>query len=141
MLSIKRLTSTAIIPDKAHSDDAGFDLYSDEENVVILPGKRKCVKTGIAVKIPDDCYGRIAPRSGLSVNYEIDVGAGVIDKNYRGEILVCLINFSDKPFIATRGMKIAQLICEKILYPIIKTVETLDETNRGTDGFGSSGYY
>lgn len=141
MLLIKRLTPTTIIPTKAHEDDAGFDLYSDEDTVIILPRTRKCIKTGISVKIPNECYGRIAARSGLSINNEIDVGAGVVDKNYRGEILICLINSSYKTtFTVNRGMKIAQLICEKIAYPIIKVVETLDETNRGYKGFGSSGW-
>lgn len=137
-LFIAKRTPTARVPTKAHDGDAGYDIYSDED--VVIPAKdRVVVSTGISVKVPNDCYGRIASRSGLSCISKIDVGAGVIDKNYRGQLCVCLINSNTSPFTVTKGMKIAQLICEKISYPELFVVDSLDDTSRGESGFGSSG--
>lgn len=138
VLSVKRINSSAILPSKAHEDDVGYDLYADEE-VTINPRDRKLVKTGLQIKVPSDCYGRIAPRSGLATQYKIDVAAGVVDKNYRGEVCVCLVNCSDVPVKLYRGSRIAQLICEKVRYPELIEVENLDETDRCSSGFGSSG--
>lgn len=137
-LRVQKLTETAIVPTRAYSGDVGNDLYSDEE-IVIPPWSRKLVRTGIAVAIPEGCYGRVAPRSGLSCN-NIDVGAGVIDRGYRGEVKICLINSSDQEFRVSKGMKIAQLVCEKVEYPQIVCVDMLDDTDRSDGGFGSSGY-
>ena len=97
------------------------------------------MKTGISVAIPEGCYGRIAPRSGLAVKRFIDVGAGVIDADYRGEIGVVLFNHSDEDFVVKPGDRIAQLILEKIETPTVKEAEELPDTKRGTDGFGSTG--
>lgn len=138
MLLVKRLTQTAILPTKAHADDVGYDLYSDED-ALIPAHTRAVIKTGLAIRVPSDCYGRIAPRSGLATKYEIDVGAGVIDKGYRGHVMICLINSSNKDFEVMYGMKIAQLICEKVSYPEMREVSELDSTIRGNSGFGSSG--
>lgn len=148
-LFVKKLTETALVPTRAyacefdgstkvHYQDAGCDLYSDED-IQIQPLSRVLVKTGIAVMIPEGCYGRVAPRSGLSYKSELDVGAGVIDRDYRGEVMVCLINAGWKPFNVKHGMKIAQLVCERVAYPEIVCVENLDITVRGDKGFGSSG--
>ena len=95
------------------------------------------IPTGWKFKLPPGTYGRIAPRSGLSLK-GIDVGAGVIDRDYRGEIKVLLINNSAQPFAVNKGDRIAQLICEKIVYPYIKE-DILDYTTRGDKGFGSTG--
>lgn len=100
---------------------------------------RQLVKTDIAIKLPDQCYGRIAPRSGLALSNFIDVGAGVIDKDYKGNICVLLFNHSNSDFEVKRGHKIAQLICEVILYPDLVEVKDVGESERGTKGFGSSG--
>ncbi len=96
------------------------------------------VKTDISVAIPHGCYGRVAPRSGLAWKHFIDVGAGVIDEDYRGNVCVILFNFSDKQFVVKSGDRIAQLICEQIADT--ELLETkLDETQRSDAGFGSTG--
>lgn len=90
--------------------------------------------------IPSGCYGRVAPRSGLAVKNFIDVGAGVVDSDYRGNVGVVLFNFSDEDFQVKKGDKVAQLICEKIEYPeLIEEKENLTVTERGDAGFGSTG--
>lgn len=100
---------------------------------------KEVVKTDIQVEIPDECYGRVAPRSGLAVKNFIDVGAGVIDHDYRGNVGVVLFNHSDIPFEIKKGDRIAQLICEHICYPTAVEVPSLTETERGEGGFGSTG--
>ena len=106
-----------------------------------IPAKSKAlVFTGIAIAIPNDCYGHIAPRSGLAVKNFIDVGGGVIDSDYRGEIGVVLFNFSDNDFSPKIGDRIAQLILEKIYnIDLALEVDELPNTIRGTGGFGSTG--
>ena len=100
-------------PMKGSIDSAGYDFYSAEETEV-LPWKRKVVGTQIAIKVPKGTYGRIAPRSGLAAKHGIDIGAGVIDADYRGEVKVLLINHSDVKFEIKKGDRIAQLVLEKI---------------------------
>lgn len=85
-----------------------------------------------------DCYGGIAPRSGIATKNGIDVGAGVIDSDYTGNVAVLLFNFGDKEFTIKKGDKIAQLICEQIIIPNLTKVTKLKETKRGMKGFGSS---
>jgi dUTP pyrophosphatase len=144
MIKVKRLTTTARLPTKAHESDAGFDIYSDEDKV-ISPMSRATVHTGIAIEIPEipesnkDIYVRIAPRSGLSVKAGIDVFAGVVDRGYIGEIIVCLFNSSKEEFKINKGDKIAQMIPTLILKDNLLEVKELEETRRGEKGFGSSG--
>jgi dUTP pyrophosphatase len=108
--------------------------------VTIYPGNRSLVSTGVAVKLPPGVYGRVAPRSGLSVKNGIQVGAGVIDADYRGEIKVLLFNQTlDNTFEVEPGDRIAQLICERCELPEVIQVEELDDTLRGEGGFGSTG--
>ena len=97
------------------------------------------MSTHIAIQVPLGTYGRIAPRSGLSVKHCIDIGAGVIDKDYRGPIKILLINHSDIEFLVQQGDRIAQLILEQIKTPDTKTVQSLQATERGSKGFGSTG--
>jgi len=100
------------------------------------------VSTGIALEIPGDCsYGRIAPRSGLAVKHGIQVGAGVVDADYRGEVKVLLFNHGSDTFSATAGDRIAQLIIERCKMPDVTVVtdRALSATERGTSGFGSTG--
>jgi dUTP pyrophosphatase len=137
-LLVQRLHHTAIVPKRASSQDAGYDLHTIE-NRVLAPGERAVLRTGIAVRVPDGTYGRIAPRSGLAVRYGIDTLAGVVDQGYTGEIQVVLINHGDAPFTITTHDRIAQLILERIATPETKEVETLPKTHRGSAGFGSSG--
>ncbi|GAB1286827.1 Deoxyuridine 5'-triphosphate nucleotidohydrolase [Apodemus speciosus] len=105
----------------------------------ISPMEKALVKTDIQVAVPSGCYGRVAPRSGLAVKHFIDVGAGVIDEDYRGNVGVVLFNFGKEKFEVKKGDRIAQLICEQICYPELEEVQTLDDTERGSGGFGSTG--
>lgn len=144
-MKVKRLTETSKLPERNHENDAGFDLFSDEE-IVIPPLERRVIKTGISVSLDFienkdfSVYLRIAPRSGLSVKKGIDVFAGVIDIGYRGEILICLFNSSKEDVEIKQGDKIAQMIPTVIYKTEVLDVENLDETDRGEKGFGSSGY-
>lgn len=95
--------------------------------------------TDIQIEIPFGCYGRVAPRSGLAAKNFIDIGAGVIDEDYRGNVGVVMFNHAEEEFEVKKGDRIAQLICEKIFYPDIEEVSTLSTTERGTNGFGSTG--
>lgn len=137
-LSIKRLRPTAIIPTRGSAEAAGLDLCSAEP-VVIPAGGRALVKTGIAISMPPGYYGRVAPRSGLAVKNGIDVGAGVIDSDYRGEVCVLLFNFGSEAFTAEVGARIAQLLVEPVVLVQPVEVEELDDTQRGAGGFGSTG--
>jgi deoxyuridine 5'-triphosphate nucleotidohydrolase len=97
------------------------------------------LKTDIAIAVPLGTYGRVAPRSGLALKHGIDVGAGVIDEDYRGNVGVILFNHSDVDFIVAAGDRVAQLILEKIETPDVEVVDDLSETVRGGGGFGSTG--
>ncbi|GFT96515.1 deoxyuridine 5'-triphosphate nucleotidohydrolase, mitochondrial [Nephila pilipes] len=138
VLRIAKLSSNAIIPTKGSKLAAGYDLYSAYEYVVPPQGKVLAM-TDIQVQVPPGHYGRVAPRSGLAVKNFIDVGAGVVDEDYRGNLGVVLFNFGSDPFKVNKGDRIAQFICEKISYPELEEVENLDETERGKGGFGSTG--
>ncbi|XP_074573697.1 uncharacterized protein LOC141830108 [Curcuma longa] len=135
-LKIKRLSSTAIIPQRKTSGAAGYDLAADE-NGVIPSGGRLLIRTGICMEIPPKTYARIAPRSGMALRYGVNIGAGVIDSDYRGEIKVLVFNHSDREVEIRRGMCIAQIILEKILVPEVEEVAELTPT-RNTGGFGST---
>jgi dUTP pyrophosphatase len=139
ILKFKKLTEFAQVPEKGSARAAGYDLKSAYD-VVIGAGDKGIVKTDLQIQLPEGCYGRVAPRSGLAAKHHIDVGAGVIDEDYRGNVGVVLFNHGKEPFKVQRGDRIAQLICEKILYPELEEVsEALDTTERGTAGFGSTG--
>lgn len=115
VVSFFKLRSDAIIPSKATPGAIGLDLYSVEPYIV-LPGQRVVVSTGLRVQLPEGVYGRIAPRSGLAVKHGLDVGAGVVDPDYTGELRVVLFNHdSHNPFIVRPGYRIAQLILERAL--------------------------
>lgn len=137
-LRVKLLRQDAIVPTRGSARAAGIDLYSCEI-LTIQPHERALVPTGIAIAIPDHCYGRVAPRSSLALRDGIDVGAGVIDEDYRGEVKVLLFNHSALPFEIHRGDRIAQLIIEKISYAQVTLVDELPSTQRGDKGFGSTG--
>ena len=137
-LIVKVLNVNAKIPTRGSSKAAGYDLSSVEE-VIVPAHERKMIKTGITISIPEGHYGRVAPRSGLTLNNGIDVGAGVIDEDYRGEVCVILFNHSDKDFIVNIGDRIAQLILERISTPDVEVVDSLESTERGSAGFGSTG--
>jgi dUTP pyrophosphatase len=137
-LRVKKLVQDAIIPTRGSSGAVGYDLYSVDE-IVLPPSQRTLVGTGVAVVLPMNVYGRVAPRSGLTVKHGIHVGAGVIDPDYTGEIKVALFNLGDVPFEIKKGDRIAQLVLERCETPGVREIVTLDETGRGAGGFGSTG--
>ena len=138
VVQIQKLRPNATIPTRGSEQAAGSDLYSVEE-VEIAPGEKAMVSTGIALAIPTDVYARIAPRSGLAVKYGIDVLAGVVDSDYRGEIKIILVNLGKESFLIKPGDRIAQLILERIKIPLFSEVNNLAETSRDAKGFGSTG--
>ena len=136
-LLFEKMSENGFRPTRGSKFAAGYDLYSAYDSVVPARGKQM-VKTDIRVAVPTGCYGRIAPRSGLAWKHSIDVGAGVVDSDYRGNVCVILFNFSDEDFKVSKGDRIAQLICEQIADT--ELVETnLDSTERQDNGFGSTG--
>jgi dUTP pyrophosphatase len=142
-LYIKKIINDAISPSYGSEFAAGLDLYS-AININVLPKTRKLISTGIAIswngEDAKNYYLRIAPRSGLSVKNNIDIGAGVVDYDYRGELFICFINNGENEYSIKKGDRIAQAILEKInRFSEINTVDTLEETNRGNGGFGSTG--
>lgn len=144
ILKIRKITENAFAPTKGSTHAAGLDLYSAYDYLI---RKRSNIVafTDLSVHIPDGCYGRVAPRSGLAVKHAIDVGAGVIDRDYRGNVGVILFNHADKDFKIRRGDRVAQLILEKYVQvdSVVEEEEEEDEENvpseRGTKGFGSTG--
>ena len=137
-LKIVKLSTNAQLPIRASPFSAGLDLFS-AENTTIPPQGKALVKTDLQVSVPEGCYGRVAPRSGLASKNFIDVGAGVIDADFRGNLSILLFNFNSVSFEVTVGMRVAQLICEKIAYPVVVECSELPPTTRGSSGFGSSG--
>jgi dUTP pyrophosphatase len=137
-MEVKRLCSEAILPRRATEWSVGYDLFSSVE-VTVPPGELACVPTGIAIKLPPGTYGRVAPRSGVTVKYNIHVGAGVIDPDYTGEIKVVLCNNGRDPVTFNKLDRIAQLILEKVEIVEVKEVDDLRMTHRGSGGFGSTG--
>ena len=137
-LKFVKISDKARVPTKGSPLAAGFDLYSASDITVPAHGKA-IVPTDLKVAVPRGTYGRVAPRSGLAANNFIDVGAGVVDEDYRGPLGVVLFNHADSPFEVKQGDRVAQLICEKIVCPRLMEVESLDDTARGEGGFGSTG--
>ncbi len=137
-LLVKKLNSSAYVPSRGSPLAAGYDMCSSVDTT-IKSGCRGLVDTGIAFTVPYGTYGRIAPRSGLAVKKGIQVGAGVIDRDYTGEVKVVLFNHGEEDFEIKKGDRIAQLIIEKIEMPEIKIVSELLVTERGEGGFGSTG--
>ncbi|XP_062079727.1 deoxyuridine 5'-triphosphate nucleotidohydrolase-like [Humulus lupulus] len=135
---VKRLSEKAVIPTRGSPLSAGYDLSSATDTKVPARGKA-LVPTDLSIAVPEGTYARIAPRSGLAWKHSIDVGAGVIDADYRGPVGVILFNYSDVDFEVKLGDRIAQLIIEKIITPDVMEVEDLDATVRGSGGFGSTG--
>ena len=129
-------------PKYATSGSAGMDLYADVAESIILPkGQRMLVPTGISIALPMQYEAQIRPRSGLAAKHGVTVlnTPGTIDSDYRGEIKVILANFSDEDFIIERGMRIAQMVFAAVITVMIVETESLDKTERGVGGFGSTG--
>jgi dUTP pyrophosphatase len=143
-IKIKRLQNSngLDIPSYATSNSAGIDLQAAiSEDIIIKPGKRVLIKTGIAIALPDGYEAQIRPRSGLAYKNGITVlnAPGTIDADYRGEIGVILINHSDEDFVVSSGMRIAQMIISSYTKANLTVVDELSETVRGEGGFGSTG--
>ncbi|KAF0744596.1 hypothetical protein LEN26_003024 [Aphanomyces euteiches] len=139
VLLVKKLTAHAILPTRGSNFAAGFDLSSAYECVIPAHGKA-LVKTDLAIAIPSGTYARVAPRSGLAWKSHLDVGAGVIDEDYRGNVGVVMFNHGSEDFHVRPGDRIAQLILERIVSNApVEEVEELTETDRGDGGFGSTG--
>ena len=138
-LLVKRLSEHATLPKRSSELAAGLDLCSSQ--VLTIPaGERRLVPTDLALCCPPGTYGRIAPRSGLALKKGIDVGAGVIDADYRGPVGIILFNWGSEDFHIEQGDRIAQLILERIVLPMVQECTSeLPETVRGVDGFGSTG--
>jgi len=137
-MKIKLLTDTATAPTYATDGSAGLDLYADDDAVIPESGSA-LIATGISVEIDADKVGLIWPRSGIAVKNGLDTGAGVIDSDYRGEVKVLLFNHGEYAYKIKRGDRIAQLLIVPCYRPKIEIVDSLDETERGAGGFGSTG--
>ncbi len=135
-----RLREDAILPAKAHEDDAGYDLFANQD-AVLRPGQSALLPTGIAIELPPMTEAQIRPRSGLALRERVSVlnAPGTIDAGYRGEIGVILINHGDKDFVVAKGMKIAQMVICQLPETTLVEVTSLSDTSRGGGGFGSTG--
>lgn len=133
-----KISSSANEPTRATEHSYGLDIRAAYA-VVIPPHTRELIVTQLQIQVPFGCYERIAPRSGLAWKHEIDVCAGVIDADYRGEIMILLHNHGLKSFTIRPGDKIDQLICEKCFMPVVQEVESVEVTSRSHHGFGSTG--
>lgn len=136
-LKYKKLTKTAIAPEKAHASDAGFDLFSDMKITINGPGLQ-VVSTGISLEIPEGYFGKIFDRSGISVKTDLIVKAGVIDADYRGEVKIVLANMGHAPNKLPKGTKIAQLVLLPVPVMELEEISDMTETERGDGGFGST---
>lgn len=139
-LKVKLLSPTAKCPLRATAGAAGYDLYADQ-GVVIEPGQRTLVSTGIAIQLPEGTEGQVRSRSGLAAKFGVVVlnSPGTIDEDYRSIVGVLLINHGAAPYEVKQGDRIAQLVIAKYENPFTLEVESLDNTHRGSGGFGSTG--
>ncbi|EDO14343.1 hypothetical protein Kpol_182p1 [Vanderwaltozyma polyspora DSM 70294] len=138
-LKVQLRSADATAPTKGSTEAAGYDIYASQPTVIPARGQG-LVGTDISFTVPIGTYGRIAPRSGLAVKNGIQTGAGVVDRDYTGEVKVVLFNHSEKDFEVKKGDRVAQLILERIVDDAeVVVVESLDESTRGAGGFGSTG--
>ena len=134
-LPFVKMSANVITPTRATGGSVGLDFYSPGDYVV-PPHKQLLIPTQIKLQIPLRYYGRIAPKSGLAILHQLHVGAGVIDPDYTGEIMVLMINAASRAYSIKRNDPIAQLILEKVSIPILKQVNEIPPTVRGTHGCG-----
>lgn len=139
-LKIKRIDSSAILPEYVHPGDSGMDLYSIEEKI-LEPGETTLVRTGLKIELPTGTEAQIRPRSGLALKNSVTVlnSPGTIDFGFRGEVGIILINHGRESFKINKGMKIAQMVIIPVIRVKITEVDELSETARGEGGFGSTG--
>ena len=139
-LRFKRVHPDAVLPSYAHPSDAGMDVRSVED-LTLAPGKRALVHTGLVMLLPPQYEAQVRPRSGLALKNGVTVlnSPGTIDSGYRGEIGVILINLGETDFVVRKGDKVAQLVIAPVTQPEVAEVSEIDETDRGSSGFGSTG--
>ncbi len=138
----QRLRSDAVIPRPMTAGAAGMDLTAAlDAPVVLLPGARAAVGTGLAVALPEGHEGQVRPRSGLARSHGVTVlnAPGTIDADYRGEVVVLLVNLGGEPVTITGGQRIAQLVVAPVAAVTVAEVEALPPSARGAGGFGSTG--
>jgi len=139
---IKKLSKDVALPKYETDGSSGLDLAANtDKQIKILPGKSEIIPTGLAVAIPKNFEIQIRPRSGLAAKSQISVlnAPGTIDADYRGELKVILINLSDKVFVVEKGLRIAQMVLCPVVKATLKEVTELENTERGSGGFGSTG--
>jgi len=138
-IKIKQLTDTAVMPKQMSKQAAGFDLTADLQSLLVIePSAIALVSTGLAMSIPEGYEAQVRPRSGLAIKNGIGVlnSPGTIDADYRGEVKVILFNFGKEAFTVEHGMRIAQIVFQKVIDINVIPVDELDETARGAGGFG-----
>ena len=141
-LKVKRLSESAVLPRYMTGGAAGMDLTAaPDEPMVLQPGQRALVPTGVSVALPPGHEGQIRPRSGLAVKHGLTLlnAPGTIDEDYRGEVKVLLANLGQEPFTVEAGMRVAQMVVAPVCRVEVQEVEVLDETDRGAGGFGHTG--
>jgi dUTP pyrophosphatase len=139
---IKRLSNNVFLPKYETDGSSGMDLAANiDQEIEIKPGKSAIIPTGLAVSIPKNFEIQIRPRSGLAAKNQISVlnTPGTIDADYRGELKVILINLGDKIFKIQKGLRVAQMVLCPVIKAVLKEVDVLEETERGSGGFGSTG--
>ena len=137
-IKIKKLREDAILPKYAQPGDAGMDVYANE-TIILQPGERDVVSTGIAMAIPLGYVGLIWDKSGLASKHGLKTMAGVIDSGYRGEIKILMHNLSTQSYTVEKGNKVAQMLIQPIEQRNVLEVTELEDTLRGDAGFGSTG--
>jgi dUTP pyrophosphatase len=142
VLRVRRFGERVELPRYATRGSAGLDLAAVVETPLVLqPGERALVPTGVAVALPPGHEGQVRPRSGLAVRHGVTVlnAPGTVDEDYRGELKVALINLGSEPFVVERGLRIAQLVVAPVTRVTVEDSPDLDETARGAGGFGHTG--
>jgi dUTP pyrophosphatase len=139
-IKVQRLTDEAILPKYLHKHDAGMDVSAIEDHV-IEAGDRACIATGLSFELPNYCQIEVRPRSGLAIKHGITVlnTPGTVDSNYRGELGVILINLSKEAFAIKKGDRIAQIVVTPFYTANLIESDELEESDRGSGGFGSTG--
>lgn len=139
-LKIEFVHADAKLPVQARAGDAGMDLFSIVE-VTLDPGERALIGTGIKIELPDGFEAQVRPRSGLALKHGVTVlnSPGTVDAGYRGEVGIILINHGSEPFTVEKGMRIAQMVIQRVPNVELVQVKSVSDSERGEQGFGSSG--
>ena len=139
---VMKLNEKATLPMQMSPGAAGLDIFAClDEPIVLKPLERALIPTGFSIALPKRTEAQVRPRSGLAWKHGVTVlnSPGTIDRDYRGEVKVMLVNLSNEDFEVTHGMRIAQMVIAEVAEPHVYLVEKLDDTERGTNGFGSTG--